>query len=133
MTDALERKKKAIKALASSSTSPGEVAACEAALVRLGTGNEGTRNVVRAKAEQHAIPADPFGPRTKAKQSGPRPARPLLDHNRQAWLALVAGGGRLSRTENSFLHRMRESLYISPAQQRWLDDIDTRLRWEASL
>ena len=55
----------------------------------------------------------------------------LLPHQRTAWLCLAAGGGRLSRTENSFLHRMRDSRWISEKQERWLADIDLRLRWEA--
>lgn len=129
MMDAIERKRRAIKARAAASTFPAEVQACEAALARLDE-RQPTRNVVKMKAELHP---DPFGPRQTFNRAGPPAVRALLPHQRKAWLILAAGGGHLSRSENSFLHRMRESRYLSPAQQRYLDDIDIRLRWEASV
>lgn len=129
MTDAIERKRQAIKARAASSSFPAEVEACKAALARLDE-RQPTRNVVKVKAE---LRPDPFGQRETFKRPGPPAVRSLMAHQRKAWLALAAGGGRLSRNENSFLHRMRESNHISPAQQRWLDDIDVRLQWEATL
>ena len=129
MTDATERKRRAIKARAASSSFPAEVEACEAALARLEE-RQPTRNVVRVKAELHP---DPFGPRQTYKRPGPPAARALLPHQRKAWLLLASGGGNLSRSENSFLHRVRESKSISAAQSRFLDDIDIRMRWEASI
>lgn len=129
MMDAIERKRRAIKARAAASTFPAEVQACEAALARLDE-RQPTRNVVKVKAEFHP---DPFGSRQTTKRPGPPAVRPLLPHQRKAWLILASGGGNLTRSENSFLHRVRESKAISPAQSRWLDDIDIRLRWEASV
>ena len=110
MIDAIERKKRAIKARAASSTFPGEVAACAAALERLEAGVEGTRNVVRAKAA----------------------ASGLLPHQRTAWLCLVSGAGKLSRKESSFLHNMRERRFITGPQEQWLALLDARISWEAS-
>ncbi len=115
--------------LADNAATDGEREAALAAVERL-KAKSPTRGVVEAKA---AVPADPFGERVEHKRAGPRPVRVLHPHQRQAWLALAAGGGKLTRNENSFLHRMRESSYISTAQQRWLDDIDLRLKWEAGL
>lgn len=129
MTDAIERKRRAIKARAAASTFPAEVEACEAALARLDE-RQPTRNVVKVKAELHP---DPFGPRETFKRPGPPAARALLPHQRKAWLILAGGGGKLSRAENSFLHRVRESTSISTAQSRFLNDIDIRMRWEASI
>lgn len=114
---AASRKIEAARRLAASTDVPGEREAAEAAISRLEASSP-TRDVVRKREPLTA---------------GPRPARLLMPHQRKAWLALAAGGGRLSRNENSFLHRMRESSHISPAQQRWLDDIDVRLQWEATL
>lgn len=110
MTTALERKREAIKALAASATIPGEVAAAKRALERLDAGVEGTRNVVRAKAA----------------------ASGLMPHQRTAWLCLVTGAGRLSRSESSFLHNMRERRFITEAQQKWLDALDARISWEVT-
>lgn len=110
MTDALERKKLAIKARAASSTFPGEIAACEAALERLEAGTEGTRNVVKAKAA----------------------ASGLLPHQRTAWLCLVTAAGKLSRGESAFLHNMRERRFITGPQAQWLAILDARISWEAS-
>lgn len=56
----------------------------------------------------------------------------LADHQRQAWNAIVAGRGILSRAENSFLHNVREQIVITDRQRRWLADIDVRLQWELS-
>lgn len=128
---AASRKIEAARRLAASTDVPGEREAAEAAISRLEARNP-TRDVVR-KREPLPAPSDPFGERQAPVRGGPRPARLLMPHQRKAWLALAAGGGRLSRNENSFLHRMRESNHISPAQQRWLDDIDVRLQWEATL
>lgn len=110
MTEALERKRQAIKARAASTPFPAEVEACERALARLEAGSEGTRNVVRAKAA----------------------ASGLMPHQRTAWLCLVTGAGRLSRSESSFLHNMRERRFITDPQQRWLDALDARISWEAA-
>lgn len=129
MTSTL-RKIEAARRLAASTDNPGEKAAANAAISRLESKGE-TRGVVR-KRENLPVPADPFTAGGVRSNPGPRPVRLLLPHQRQAWLALAAGGGRLSRTENSFLHRMRESRYISPDQQRWLNEIGVRLEWEAS-
>jgi len=115
--------------LADNAATEGERQAALAAVERLKASSP-TRGVVQAKA---TVPADPFGERVVHKKSGPRPVRLLHSHQRKAWLALAAGGGKLSRNENSFLHRMRESSYISPAQERWLNDIDLRLKWEAGI
>lgn len=78
------------------------------------------------------LPADPFGERVEYRRVGPGRAVALMPHQRMAWLCLAAGAGKLSKKENSFLHRMRESRYISSRQLDWLKDIDARLRWEAS-
>ena len=129
MTSTL-RKIEAARRLAASTDVPGEKDAAHAAIARL-EANSTTTDVVRRR-ETLPFPADPFTHGGARSNSGPRPVRLLLPHQRQAWLALAAGGGRLSRTENSFLHRMRESRYISPDQQRWLNEIGVRLEWEAS-
>jgi hypothetical protein len=55
----------------------------------------------------------------------------LMEHQRRAWLCLVAGAGKLSRSESAFLHNVREKRFITDRMERWLSDIDTRLRWEA--
>lgn len=130
MSDAIERKKQSIRARAAASPFPAEVEACNAALERLERRSP-TREAVKVKAG--LVQPDPFGIRTTVERTGPRPVDPLMPHQRKAWRTLAAGGGRLSRTENSFLHRMRESRYISPRQERWLDDLARRLDWEASL
>jgi len=110
-------------------------------------GTEGERTAALAAVERvkrrqmlsgvanacETVPTDPFGDRVENRPAGPRPVTPLLPHQRMAWLCLAAGAGNLSKTENSFLHRMRESRYISPRQQDWLRDIDVRLRWEAGI
>ncbi|WP_374394414.1 hypothetical protein [Sphingopyxis sp.] len=128
MTDTL-RKIDAAKRLAESTDNLGERNAALAAIERLTT-----KSVVAKKAALYeGIPSDPFGPRSDHRPVGPRPVVPLLPHQRMAWLCLAAGAGKLSRSENSFLHRMRESRYISPRQQDWLRDIDVRLRWEAGI
>ena len=113
--------------LADNAGTEGERAAALAALERV------KRRQMLSKVANacEAVPADPFGERVDHKSSGPRPVTPLLPHQRIAWLCLAAGAGNLSRSENSFLHRMRESRYITPRQQDWLRDIDVRLRWEA--
>lgn len=106
MMDAIERKRQAIKARRNASTFAGEIDACDAALTRLEAVSP-TRAVVRRKA--------------------------LLDHQRRAWLLLVAGVGRLSKTENSFLHNVRERLTITERQAKWLTDLEVRIEWEKSL
>lgn len=129
MTAAIERKRRAIKARAAASPFPAEVEACNAALTRLDE-RQPTRDVVATKVRLHP---DPFGPRQTAKRPGPPAVRPLLPHQRKAWLILASGGGHLSRTENSFLHRVRESKFITQAQSRWMDDIEIRVRWEETV
>ena len=57
----------------------------------------------------------------------------LRDHQRRAWLCLVAGAGRLSKAENSFLHNVRERQSISDRQAKWLTDLEVRIEWEKSL
>src|SRR3546814_6588266 len=106
MTDALDRKRQAITARRDASTFPGEVEACDAALARLDAISP-TRAVVRRKE--------------------------LRDHQRRAWLCLVAGAGRLSKAENSFLHNVRERQSISDRQAKWLTDLEVRIEWEKSL
>lgn len=115
--------------LADNAGTEGERAAALAAVERV------KRRQMLAKVANACdpVPADPFGERVEHKPTGPRPVSRLLPHQRMAWLCLAAGAGNLSRSENSFLHRMRESRYISPRQQDWLRDIDVRLRWEAGI
>lgn len=116
-----------IQRLADSTDNPGERLAALAAVERLTT-----KSVVAKKAALYdGIPSDPLG--ADHRPVRPKPVTPLLPHQRMAWLCLAAGAGNLSRSENSFLHRMRESRYISPRQQDWLRDIDVRLRWEAGV
>lgn len=57
----------------------------------------------------------------------------LAEHQRQACAALECGQGILSRSEASFLHRVREQTVISASQRRYLNDLDVRVRWERSL
>lgn len=116
-----------LQRLADNAGTKGERAAALAAVERV------KRRQLLAKLADacEPVPPDPFGKRVKHDRSGPHPVTPLLPHQRMAWLCLAAGAGNLSRSENSFLHRMRESRYITPRQQDWLRDIDVRLRWEA--
>lgn len=111
------RRIEAAKRLAESTDNEGERNAALAAVERM-EASQPTRNAVAIKA---------------AVSRSPRAVALLLPHQRMAWLCLAAGAGNLSKTENSFLHRMRESRYISPRQQDWLRDIDIRLRWEAGI
>lgn len=60
-------------------------------------------------------------------------AKVLAEHQRRAWLCLVNGAGILSKRENSFLHNVRERRVITGPMARWLDDLETRIRWEKSL
>lgn len=57
----------------------------------------------------------------------------LAEHQRLACIALDGGKAFLSRSEASFLHRIREQPDISDKQRRYLNDIDVRLKWEMSL
>ena len=107
----------------------GERAAALAAVERV----KRRQMLAKVATAYEPVAPDPFGERVKHRPSGPRAVASLLPHQRTAWLCLAGGAGNLSRTENSFLHRMRESKYISPRQQDWLRDIDTRLRWEAGI
>jgi len=115
--------------LADNAGTEGERAAALAAVARV----KRRQMLAKVATACEPVPVDPFGERLEHKPSGPRPVAPLLPHQRMAWLCLAAGAGNLSRSENSFLHRMRESRYISPRQQDWLRDIDVRLRWEAGV
>lgn len=58
-------------------------------------------------------------------------AKVLAEHQRQALHALLTGKPFLSRTEVSFLRRMRETPLASPRQESWVRDIDRRVTWEA--
>ncbi|MDK2756432.1 MAG: hypothetical protein KYX66_06825 [Blastomonas fulva] len=57
----------------------------------------------------------------------------LAEHQRQASMALEDGGEFLSRSEKSFLHRVREQSDITAPQRRYLADLNLRVNWEMSL
>jgi len=111
------RRIEAAQRLAEQTDNEGERNAALAAVQRM-QASQSTRNAVAIKA---------------AVNRAPRAVAALLPHQRMAFLCLAAGGGRLSKKENSFLHKMRDSRWISPRQQAWLTDLDARLRWEAGL
>lgn len=60
-------------------------------------------------------------------------AKVLAEHQRRAWMCLVNGAGILSKRENSFLHNVRDRRVITEPMARWLNDLETRIKWEKSL
>ena len=57
-------------------------------------------------------------------------AKALAQHQRTATELLKIGRGKLSRGESSFLHNIREREFLSAGQDRWLRDLNVRLKWE---
>lgn len=105
--DRCRRRIEAAKDLAAQTDSEGERNAALAAVERM-EANQPTKAIVRRKE--------------------------LLDHQRRAWLCLASGGGRLSKSENSFLHNIRERRTTpTTAQSEWLHLIEVRIQWEKSL
>lgn len=59
-------------------------------------------------------------------------AKVTAEHQRIAARMLADCTCALSRSETSFLHRIREQSVISSRQSRWLSDLDVRVKWEMS-